>query len=180
MKNRLAFQFSPPVTESGIADTKISEGGAAAFTEASSGDSKKQEKGRNKGRIQRKGGVWPVFLTKFVSTRAKRTNDQDKMMSSKQGGQNKRVCRIWLPELLDDDGGVGELAAGPVAPVHLLHLGGRAILAPAAGSVHRRGLEQGGVDVVQPGLRGRRLHLHLSRFKIVNRPLGGPAEQWSH
>ena len=101
-------------------------------------------------------------------------------MSSKQGGQNKRVCRIWLPELLDDDGGVGELAAGPVAPVHLLHLGGGAILAPAAGYIHRGRLGQGGVDVVQPGRRGRRLHLHLSRFKIANQPLGGAAQQWSH
>ena len=42
-----------------------------------------------------------------------------------------------IPELLDDDGGVGELPAGPVAAVDLLQLGGRAILAAGAGSLHR-------------------------------------------
>lgn len=58
-----------------------------------------------------------------------------------------------IPELLDDDGGVGELPPGPVAAVHLLHLGGRAILARA---LHRRGRRQ----LIRP----RRLHLHCSEI----------------
>ena len=54
-----------------------------------------------------------------------------------------------IPELLDDDGGVGELPAGPVAAVDLLQLGGRAILA-GAGSLH--------------GFQPIRLH-HLHSFR---------------
>ena len=55
-----------------------------------------------------------------------------------------------IPELLDDDGGVGELPAGPVAAVDLLQLGGRAILAAGAGSLH--------------GFQPIRLH-HLHSFR---------------
>lgn len=72
-----------------------------------------------------------------------------------------------LPELLDDDGGVGELAAGAVAPVHLLHPGGRAIRSAAVRPLRRRRKVEHAAQ--QPGHRRRRgrshrrLHLHLSR-----------------
>lgn len=67
--------------------------------------------------------------------------------------------RIDVPKLLDDDGGVGELPPGPVAPVHLLQLGCRAILAAALR--HGRGsVPKVGHRNVQRGGRQHRLHLH--------------------
>jgi len=73
-----------------------------------------------------------------------------------------RVVQRLPPELLDDDGGVGELPAGPVAAVHLLQLGGRAIL---AGALHRRRRRR--LQLIRP----RRLH-HLHSSEIGERARG--------
>ena len=79
----------------------------------------------------------------------------------REGSECRRKKKI--PELLYDDGGVGELPAGPVAAVDLLQLGGGAIL--AAASFHRRGRFQ--VIRLEPW-RSREIepHLHFFLFRF--------------
>jgi hypothetical protein len=73
-------------------------------------------------------------------------------------GEEEGKDQKEIPELLDDDGGVGQLPPGPVAAVHLLQLGGRAIL---ASPLRRRGR-------LRP-IRPRRLHLHLHSSGVGER-----------
>jgi hypothetical protein len=69
---------------------------------------------------------------------------------------------VDIPELLDDDGGVGKLAPGPVAAVRLLQPGRRAILGDAFRHGRGAGGRKGGrVRNVQRGRRQHRLRLHF-------------------